>query len=519
MSFKMSLYDWCIENNREDILKEWDYTRNIKTPKEIGFRSDKMVYWLCNNGHSYQKIVLDRTTNKSICPICYKKENNLEAWSNKNNPNILKMYSNNNLIKSSDITYSSSEKVIWYCPKFKYEWEGTVNSVTSRYKKIDCVNCNKSDKVIKPNDISCGIPIKDRTVGNYISKNEVYQELEKWWVKENSINFLDIGYGDGDKKYFWKCPMGHIFQRSFEYMTSNITCPICMKHTRVSFSELLLGYELRKCYPNLKTTVNNKYFKWLDKLSIDIYIPNYKIAIELDGPRHNEKLDIDNRKDELCKQHGIKLIRVRYKGLPQTKYAHHIWLEKGNNIEVCESAKYIVNLINQHYNECKVLNIDLTADEREVSKEFYNHLRENALGEKYPELAKEFDIKKNGGLNPYYIPFSSNISYWWYCEKCDSSWEQTPNARTHKGYAHKCPYCNNDRVREGFNDIATTHSWVLIDWDYSKNDKKPTEYVAGSHAKVWWRCHNCDHKWQTIIKYRCLLGTKCPKCMKKIKVE
>ena len=147
-----------------------------------------------------------------------------------------------------------------------------------------------------------------------------------------------------------------------------------------------------------------------------------------------------------------------------------------------------------------------------MSKEFYNHLRENSLGEKYPELAKEFDIKRNGGLNPYYIPFASNISYWWYCEKCDSSWEQTPNARTQKGHAHKCPYCNNDRVKEGLNDIATTHPQILIDWDYTKNEKLPTEVSYGSQYSANWVCHNCGHEWKARVGNRIIKKSRCPVC-------
>ena len=33
---------------------------------------------------------------------------------------------------------------------------------------------------------------------------------------------------------------------------------------------------------------------------------------------------------------------------------------------------------------------------------------------------------------------------------------------------------------------------------------------------MWWKCHNCGHEWETCIKYRCELGTKCPNCMTKI---
>lgn len=590
MKSKQSLYDWCIENNKQYLLEEWDYEKNELTPKDYAPKRQIKVWWKCKRGHSWETTIANRSDKGHMCKECrdierksktlvyiarpelmniwdYERNgkntpynttiseskeiwwycskcdsswssiirnkesggcpfctghklkvgyNDLETWAKKNNPSILKMYSDENIKRPNEITFNNAQEVIWHCPKFDYSWKASVNQIVNRWKTINCFNCDKSNAVINQNNISCGFSLKNRTMRNFVKTNQRYQDMKKWWAEENKVKFLDVGYGVGENKFIWKCPIGHTFERSFNAMYLDISCPICSKSTRVSFSELLLGYELKKCYSNLKTSVNNTYFEWLGKMSFDIYIPKYKIVIEYDGPRHSDKLDIDNRKDELCKQHGIKLIRVRYKGLPQTKYAHHIWLEKGNNIEVCESAKYIVNLINQHYNEYKVLNIDLTADEREVSKEFYNHLRENSLGEKYPELAKEFDIKRNGGLNPYYIPFASNISYWWYCEKCDSSWEQTPNARTQKGHAHKCPYCNNDRVREGFNDIATTHPQILIDWDYTKNEKLPTEISYGSQYSANWVCHNCGHEWKARVGNRIIKKSRCPVCFTSI---
>lgn len=45
-----SLYDWCIENNRNDILELWDYDKNDITPKDISFSSSKDYYFKCSKG-------------------------------------------------------------------------------------------------------------------------------------------------------------------------------------------------------------------------------------------------------------------------------------------------------------------------------------------------------------------------------------------------------------------------------------------------------------------------------------
>ena len=39
-----SFNDWCVENNKQVYLDCWDYDLNQKSPKEIGYQSNKK-YW------------------------------------------------------------------------------------------------------------------------------------------------------------------------------------------------------------------------------------------------------------------------------------------------------------------------------------------------------------------------------------------------------------------------------------------------------------------------------------------
>lgn len=45
-----SFYQWCIENNRQDILDRWDYELNEYTPSEINYGTGKKYYFKCPNG-------------------------------------------------------------------------------------------------------------------------------------------------------------------------------------------------------------------------------------------------------------------------------------------------------------------------------------------------------------------------------------------------------------------------------------------------------------------------------------
>jgi hypothetical protein len=42
-----SFYNWCIENDYIEIINRWDYDKNIISPKEISYRSNKKFYFKC----------------------------------------------------------------------------------------------------------------------------------------------------------------------------------------------------------------------------------------------------------------------------------------------------------------------------------------------------------------------------------------------------------------------------------------------------------------------------------------
>lgn len=67
----ISLEQFCKENNREDLLLEWDYKKNgdIK-PNQITSKSSKRVWWQCKEGHIFETSVINRTTIGLGCPIC-----------------------------------------------------------------------------------------------------------------------------------------------------------------------------------------------------------------------------------------------------------------------------------------------------------------------------------------------------------------------------------------------------------------------------------------------------------------
>lgn len=97
------------------------------------------------------------------------------------------------------------------------------------------------------------------------------------------------------------------------------------------------------------------------------------------------------------------------------------------------------------------------------------------------------------------------------CRTCGYSWDAFPATVLR---SCSCPCCTNRVAVEGVNDLATTHPEIAAEWDFGRNGGlRPTDVVAGSSKRVWWRCPE-GHEWQAVIYRRKSGGGNCPVCGK-----
>ena len=65
------LKTWCYKNNREDILKDWVYDKNLCKPENITPFSNKYIWFNCPVCHgNYGAVVSNKTARKCGCPYC-----------------------------------------------------------------------------------------------------------------------------------------------------------------------------------------------------------------------------------------------------------------------------------------------------------------------------------------------------------------------------------------------------------------------------------------------------------------
>jgi predicted RNA-binding Zn-ribbon protein involved in translation (DUF1610 family) len=136
----------------------------------------------------------------------------------------------------------------------------------------------------------------------------------------------------------------------------------------------------------------------------------------------------------------------------------------------------------------------------------------NSLADKIPDIAKEWHPTKNT-KTPYEINYGSGDKVWW-LGKCGHEWKATISSRT-TNMKHGCPYCSNQKVLIGFNDLKTyciknNLQYILDEWDCKKNKLGPENYTKCSGKKIWWKC-KLGHTWEVQISSR-TQGRNCPIC-------
>lgn len=138
--------------------------------------------------------------------------------------------------------------------------------------------------------------------------------------------------------------------------------------------------------------------------------------------------------------------------------------------------------------------------------------KKGSLQDHYPELTKEWDWDKNE-LRPDEVVSGSQKVIYWKCSKCGHEWKDSVYNRSKRNSI--CPECKVRKNKE--NSIGAICPESLRYWS-QKNDVSPYEILSGSPRKVWWKCPECGHEWQSSVS-GFKRGRRCPVCAGKIVTE
>lgn len=502
-----------VHTEYELIFRDWDFEKNKIQLSEITKNSKESVWWKCKNNHSYQVSVFSRIRSNG-CKICnrpIKAANSRKSRLKKGksfgelHPNLLLEWdSKKNQIKPDEITEKSNAK-IWFKCKDGHSWLATPkrrvngNNCPECYKSID-----KSDLVRKQKLEKKGQSLADE-----------YPELVKEWDYDINSELPNAYSSGSNEKVSWKCNFGHSWKATIFNRTGNLSgCPYCKSST--SKLEVYILTEMRILFDEVK------WRHKIDGYECDIYIPDIKTGIEVDGAYwHDDKIERDKLKFKIFKEHDIRLLRVRDNSLPLINGEVILYDKNSKYIDLsCEVVQYLMN------GQKKEAFTNYLKNRVQIGIKEYKKIlsllpaptEQNSLFDVNVELAKEWGFKKNSPLTPLMFTANSEKKVFWNCNK-GHSWEAQIKNRHSR--CSGCPTCYKENAGEivrnailkkrgvAFGDKYPT---LLKEWDYDLNERSPFEVSPGSSLKVNWKCKE-GHSWKSGIRSRTSKGYGCPTCM------
>lgn len=478
-----------------ELLNEWDYEKNADlgcTPEDIPPGSGRKIWWKCEKSHSWLAAMYTRTGGRSGCPYC--SGNKVLAGFNDlatKYPLLLtEWHPTKNTMTPSEISPSSGKKVWWLCAK-GHEWDDTV---AHRTAGRNCPICSGRRVLIGYNDLEF-----------------TYPDIAKEWNYERNTLFPSQVTSGSQNKVWWKCEHGHEWQTTIALRTSqNTGCPYCS------------GHKVQAGYNDLATTDPELALEWhpsKNTISPSCVSRGTKQSVWwrcLSG--HEWKAPINNR---ACSGTGCpvcsgKQVLVGYNDFafryPSLAEEWHPTKNKGlQPTEVTSGSSMKVWWLGKcgHEWENTIDHRVSRGDSCPICSGQQVLAGYNDLATSCPTIAAEWHPTKNEGLLPSEVTKGSNKKVWW-LGKCGHEWECAVVGRTTQNSG--CPYCSNDLVLEGFNDLESQFPEIAKEWHPTKNGSLlPSQIQYGSGKEVWWKCDK-GHEWKIRVVNRTSWKNGCPHC-------
>lgn len=278
----------------------------------------------------------------------------------------------------------------------------------------------KENNIIATCECDCGVVVeknwkdiqlkKDNTCGNhteYTLMEAFPNTVRKYWDYEKNEESPENIYSYDTKEYWWKGANG-------SYLMP-VNC-LNLKQTGTSFPEQAILFYINKLGCD---TLHRHKVKYLGKnYEVDIFLPEYNIAIEYDGTYwHKNKLSSDNAKNFAIDKLGMFLIRIRESGLKNTNIYNGI--ELINDIDNCNYMDGLVDCINnvlkiifERTNKMtQITKEQLTNDRREILNQFYVGFEEDNIYNSW--LSHHWS--QNNVIDAYLVSEQSNDKFLFKC--------------------------------------------------------------------------------------------------------
>lgn len=166
-----------------ELLQSWDNSKNGNlSPYSVSSKSNKKVWWICKNGHSWNSTIASRSLGAG-CPYCSGRKVGQGNSLLEINADLAQQwdYNKNKDITPNDVTSSSNKEIWWRCER-GHSWKATV---AHRSKGRGCPQCYEQRGTKKMYD--------------YLMKKNVSFQIEcKIGLENNKPYIFDIGILDAE---------------------------------------------------------------------------------------------------------------------------------------------------------------------------------------------------------------------------------------------------------------------------------------------------------------------------------
>lgn len=224
----ITLYDYCMKNNRPELIPQWHPTKNGRlTPKDVFSVSTRKLWWKCEKGHEWTAQIDIRVAGAN-CPICAGRrvvagENDLATT----HPEIAAMWHpTKNGSDTPQMANASNRRKVWWRCSVGHEWQASICSRTA--EGGDCPVCGGKTVISGTNDLM-----------------SMYPELAAEWhpVRNGGLLPKDVS-PQSYYKVWWVCDRGHEYAATIRNRTARAeACPYCEgKKVLVGFNDLATEY-------------------------------------------------------------------------------------------------------------------------------------------------------------------------------------------------------------------------------------------------------------------------------------
>lgn len=548
---------------RPDLAGQWHPTKNgDMKPTDVTVGTDKKIWWLCDKGHEWEAKVANRK-NGCGCPICSGKKilagyNDLGTVS----PVIAAEWhpTKNGDTTPQDVVANSNKKFWWQCAK-GHEWQ---TSVAHRSRGHRCPQCFGESKTSFPEQAIYYYLRQVATAHNRYRldpRTEIDIYLPEYRI---GVEYDGIYYHNSTQAALREQrKQGKLSQQGIRLLRIKESNELFA----LAFQKDILYIKPGPTHGELSQAVHILVSKIceLTKLSLDIDIDVARDRNDIyeqyvASEKAGSLLVVNPQLAAQWHPTKNKSMRPEYVSASSNKYAWwlcengHEWeaminsRSKGAGCPYCAGKRPIIGqtdletanpVLATQWHPTKNMPLtpsDVTASSNkkvwwkcecvhEWRTAVYNRSRGdncpicsgrqvlagfNDLATINPELAAQWHPTRNGHLQPTDVTSGSDKRAWWQCDR-GHEWEATISSRS-SGIG--CPYCSNQKLLPGFNDLSTTNPALAAQWHPTKNGNwKPCDVRPSSNKKAWWICEK-GHEWEAVIGSR-MKGVGCPICANK----